>query len=68
MGKEMEVEAVGRREWIAAGLRYTALAGILIFSGAMLVRGSSKPGDTDCRLAIGCRRCPAWADCRRREG
>jgi len=69
MGKEMDSTAmVGRREWIAEGLRYGALAGISLFATAMLVRRAAKPGDPDCRVAIGCRRCPASAGCRRREG
>jgi hypothetical protein len=64
MGKEMEEEGIGRREWIADGLRYTALAGISFFAAAMLVRRAFKPGDSACRIALGCRQCPARAGCR----
>jgi hypothetical protein len=64
----MDEEGIDRREWIAAGLRYGALAGISLLAGAMLIKRAVKPGDFACRVAIGCRQCPAWAGCRQREG
>ena len=68
MGTDIDEEGIGRREWIAAGLRCGALAGISWFAAAMLAKRASRPDDSACRGAIGCRQCPAWAGCRRREG
>jgi len=67
MGRETDEEGIDRREWIAAGLRYGALVGISLFVAVMAVKRAREPGDSACRVRLGCRQCPAWADCRLRE-
>jgi hypothetical protein len=60
-------EGICRREWLTGWLRYAALAGISIFSAAMLVRRASAPGDSACGVAFGCRQCSELAGCGRPE-
>lgn len=53
-------ERPDRREWMAAGIRYTMLGSLALLSGHLAVKSQRD----ECRQNVACRSCGQWKSCR----
>jgi len=60
MNEANHSEKTHRRQWLAAGARYTLLGALAVLSGQLLLK-SQRP---ECRRHTACQQCGAWGSCR----
>ncbi len=60
MNEANHSEKSNRRQWLAAGARYTLLGGLTLLTGHLFLK-SQRP---ECRRRAACRQCGAWGSCR----